>query len=148
MSAAAGTIAFAVALCGARPAALSALGAALLTPGDSCCLPWRLPRLHRTGSSFWAESLCGVLGPAVALAVLAAMPGPGLLAPGTAWYRYLVAARPGCRADRLGGSGPVAATGQLSFAVGPTPRAQGLARAFCAMVAVCWRGGTVSGSRP
>jgi hypothetical protein len=134
--AAAGTIAFAVALCAVRPAALPALGAALVLEVLLVCLPWRLPRLDRTGPSFWAESLCGVLGPAVALAVLAAMPGLGPLARGTAWWWYLVAAGLGAGLIACGGMRVQwLLTGQLAFAVGPTPRAQGLARAFCATVA-------------
>lgn len=134
-SAVAGTLAFAVALGDARLAPLPVLGAALGLEALLMCLPWRLPRVNRGGASFWAESLCGVLGPVIALVVLAAMPGPGPFARGAAWWWYLVAVGLGAALIACGGMRlQWLLTGQLAFAAGPTPRAHGLARACSALI--------------
>ncbi|AEV87119.1 hypothetical protein ACWT_6102 [Actinoplanes sp. SE50] len=98
------------------------------------CLPWRVPRTMRSGVSFWAETLCGLLAPIVAV-TMTVVTRPAWLTAGADWWWFgaavAVAAGLIALSDlRL----PSLLSGELAFVFGPTPRAHGAARAFATTV--------------
>lgn len=105
---------------------------ALLVLGETAllCLPWRLPRAHRSGPSFWAETLAGMVAPTGALAVALVTRAPWLRA-GGAWWWYPLGAAAGLALLALSGVRPSAIfSGEIAFALGPTRRSHARARAF------------------
>ncbi|WP_196930028.1 CPBP family glutamic-type intramembrane protease [Micromonospora ureilytica] len=96
------------------------------------CLPWRLPRIHRSGRSFWVETLCGLVAPGGALIVLV-VAQRNLLTQLADWWWFVAAAGVGGVFWLVSGLDIRAVpSGMLAFLMGPTPRSQGRARAVCA----------------
>lgn len=109
---------------------------ALLVMGETVlmCLPWRLPRSHRSGASFWAETLAGMVAPAGALAV-ALVTGAAWLRAVGAWWWYPLGVLAGLALLAISGVRPRAVfSGEIAFALGPTRRPHARARAFTTVV--------------
>ncbi|WP_121162626.1 CPBP family glutamic-type intramembrane protease [Micromonospora pisi] len=93
-------------------------------------LPWRLPRLDRSARSFWAETLCGLIAPGGALIVLM-LTNHDLATRLPDWWWFGVAVVVGAALLAVSGINVLAIrSGLLAFLMGPTPKAQGRARAF------------------
>ncbi|MFI6011969.1 type II CAAX prenyl endopeptidase Rce1 family protein [Streptomyces sp. NPDC051243] len=127
-------IAFAVGLWSMGSTAPRVLAVLVVVEAGLMILPWRVPRTMRSGVSFWAETLAGLVAPIGAL-VLTAVTRPDWLTKGADWWWYPVAvattvgliAVSNMRMKSL-------LSGELAFVFGPTPRAHGAARAFASAV--------------
>jgi hypothetical protein len=110
-------------------------GLLLVVEAALICLPWRLPRRHRSGPGFWAETLAGLVAPVGAVAAVVVL-RPGWVTAGAEPRWYAVSALTGLALLAVSGLDPRAvASGELAFALGPTPRSHGTARAFTMLVA-------------
>ncbi|MFF2773867.1 type II CAAX prenyl endopeptidase Rce1 family protein [Streptomyces sp. NPDC058052] len=97
-------------------------------------LPWRVPRTMRSGISFWAETLVGLIAPLGAL-VLVAVDRPEWLTQGADWWWFLIAVATTVGLVSLSNMRMKSLlSGELAFVFGPTPRAHGSARAFASAI--------------
>jgi hypothetical protein len=111
-----------------------ALGALVVAETALLCLPWRLPRSQRSGASFWAETLVGLVAPVGALAV-ALVTGASWLRVAGAWWWYPLGVVAGLALLALSGMRPGALfSGEIAFALGPTRRSHARARSFTTAV--------------
>ncbi|WP_433386938.1 type II CAAX prenyl endopeptidase Rce1 family protein [Micromonospora sp. KLBMP9576] len=98
------------------------------------CLPWRVPRTMRSGLSFWAETLAGLVAPIGAI-IMAVVMGSSWLVTGADWWWFAVAVAVAVGLVALSDMRMKSLfSGELAFVFGPTPRAHGLARAFAGTV--------------
>jgi hypothetical protein len=124
-------LAFAVALW-AQGGSSRLVAALVVLETGLLCLPWRLPRIDRSGRSFWAETLSGLVAPGGALVVLV-VSQRDLVTRLPDWWWFVAAVAVGAVLWAVSGLNVLAVrSGMLAFLMGPTPRTQGRARAVCA----------------
>lgn len=134
LNAAALVVALCVALGGTAGAYPRTLAGLLLLQVVLAGLPWRLPRVRRSGRSFWLET-AALLLPGLAAVVLAIVLRPPWLTSLATWWYYPLAV--GCGLGLLVGSGVRMRSvldGELAFALGPTTTSHARARALASAI--------------